>query len=142
MAKKHVPFYAIGSSVGKFGANQNPDVLLIQFFLNEIGKHPDFSPTKPATPLPVNGQCGESTIQWILWFQNFLKSKGVSVVVDGRVDAMQSVQPDWPNMKNFMPTLGHLNFSFRKRFKARHNDLESDPGTPAALQATFKSADF
>ena len=142
MAKKYVPFYAIEGSVGKFGSNKTADVSLVQFFISELAKHPDFAGSKPAVPLAVDGMYGNVTQQWITWYQNFVKSKGATLIADGRIDVLNPVPADWPNTTGNMYTIAHLNFSFRKRFKTRHGDLESDPTVPPTLRATFKSADF
>ena len=43
MAYKCVPYYNISQSVGKYGVNENLDVMLIQFFLSDDCQSPTLS---------------------------------------------------------------------------------------------------
>ena len=148
MAKKHPPFHNLEASVGRSAANKNTDVMLVQFFLSELAKHPDFTGPKPSTPQAVNGVCSsgdpnDPTQTWIRWFQNFVKSHGCPVIADGRVDPLANVPVNWPVASpGMIYTIMHLNGSFRKRYKSRHDALDKEPAAPPPLRDALKTTDF
>lgn len=141
MAEKWCPFYNVDSAVGKNCPNQTLDVMIVQFFLRELSAHPDFmSHGRPSQPCAVDGWYGPNTQAWIDWMQAFFKSKGMSITVDGRIDPAPN--SDWDaksSVSQTKYTITHINGSFRKRYKTRHDHLENDLGVPSALRAKFKT---
>ena len=136
MAKKFLPFYNVDAPVGKGAANQYDDVLLIQFMLSGIGRVPPHPLPPPTTPLAVNGTPSETLNEWVLWFQKCCKVTGQNVLVDGRIDPSRS------QTGSFYPpghghTMGLINITFRRRFRAAHDALERDPNCPIAIRTKF-----
>jgi len=115
--------------------------MTVQYFLRELSLHPDFAvPGRPAKTCAVDGIYGPNTQAWIAWMQQFFKSKGMSITTDGRVDPAPN--SDWDIKSKITQTkytITHMNGSFRKRYKARHNHLESDSAVPQALRSKFLS---
>jgi hypothetical protein len=138
MATKKLPFYNVSQSVGPMGTNKSEDVLLVQFFLSEIGKVPPHPLPPPPVPLAVNGQVSPVLGTWILWFQNCVKAAGKPVIVDGRVDPWLTPGADW---KGSSATIVHLNATFRRRFRDAHNALENAAHCPSVLRSKFQSQD-
>ncbi len=143
MAEKLLPFYNVEQAVGKNGFNQGSDVLLIQFFLSEIGKVPPHPIPPPTTPLVLNGDPNSVPllITWIEWFQKGVKAVGNPGVVDGRVDSAKTFDK-WSYFNNtkglFVDgTMQDINFAYRRRFKKAHNDLAHAPNCPPQLFTLF-----
>lgn len=134
MATKYLPFYNVDRSVGKGGVNSSDDVLLIQFFLSEIGKVPPHPIPPPSTPLVVNGIANQTLNEWILWFQNAVKKVGKVVTVDGRIDPAQIHNG---SRYGGQGTMAHLNVTYRNRFRAAHDALELASNCPGQLAGKF-----
>lgn len=136
MAKKFLPFYNVDAPVGKGGANQYDDVMLIQFMLSGIGKVPPHPIPPPTTPLVVDGTPSETLNEWILWFQKCCKAASQNVMVDGRIAPSRST-----NGSFYPPSHGHtmglLNMTFRRRFRTPHDALERDNTCPIPLRTKF-----
>jgi hypothetical protein len=144
MAIKWCPFYNVESAVGRYCPNQSQDVMLVQYFMRELGNHPDFTgmPGRPAKPCPVDGSYSEDTQAWINWFQQLLRSNALSVATDGRIDPARNPDANSTStISHTRYTITHLNGSFRKRFHNKHDHLESDSSVPAVLRAKFKKDD-
>jgi hypothetical protein len=142
MAGKWCPFYNVGAAVGRNATNLAPDVMIVQFFLRELSAHPDFAggTGRPAQPCGVDGFYGPNTQAWIDWLQCYLKSRGLSVTTDGRVDPAPN--SDWSakgSISQTKYTITHMNGSFRRRYRNRHDRLESDPAVPQTLRSKFQS---
>jgi hypothetical protein len=136
MATKFLPFYNVDASVGKGGANQYDDVLLVQYMLSGIGRVPPHPLPPPTTPLSVDGTPSPLLNEWILWFQKSCKAKAQNVMVDGRIDPSRSA-----NGSFYPPSHGHtmglLNITYRRRFRASHDAMERDQQCPMPLRTKF-----
>ncbi len=142
MAKKWTPFYNVDAAVGKNCPNQPLDVTLVQYFLRELGAHPDFmaQPGRPANPCVADGAYGPNTQAWIDWFQATVKANALSVATDGRVDPARNTDGNATStISHTRYTITHMNGSFRKRFHDRHDNLEADPKVPPPLRAKFQA---
>ena len=139
MATKFFPFYNVGQPVGKTGTNNSEDVVLVQFFLSEVAKVPPHPIPPPATPLTVNGMASPALTEWILWFQNCVKKVGKPVQVDGRIDPAMLHGGD---IYGGSGTIVHLNVTYRRRFRAGHNALETASNCPASLRMKFTGQDW
>ena len=140
MAEKWCPFYNVDAAVGLNAANLALDVMVVQFFLRELACHPDFAggTGRPPKPCTVDGRYGPETQAWITWIQTYIKSRGLSITVDGRIDPAPN--SDWSakgTISQTKYTITHLNGSFRKRYRNRHDHLESDPTVPQPLRSKF-----
>ena len=136
MARKFLPYYNVGQSVGNGGSNSPDDVMLVQYLLSRIGKTPPHPLPPPPMPLAVNGVATPLLNEWILWFQKCNKAIGEQVLVDGRIDSSKS------QGGSFYPpasgrTMFFLNTTFRRRFRAEHDALDLDPQCPMPLRAKF-----
>ncbi len=83
-------FYNVNHAVGPSCPNQHEDVLLVQYFLKSIYAHPNAA-SPPLHPpagqgMIVDGVAGPITFYWIKHFQEELKLRGESIVVDGKVN--------------------------------------------------------
>lgn len=136
MAKKFIPFYNVENSVGKGGINAPEDVMLVQFFLSEVGKVGPHPVPTPALPLTVNGMATPLLNDWILWFQEAVKKAGKGFVTDGKIDPAKMHGQD---IYQGTGTILHLNISYRKRYRAAHNVLESAPNCPGLLKSKFST---
>jgi hypothetical protein len=134
MAIKYVPFYNIEKSVGKGGVNNSEDVLLVQYFLSQIGKMPPHPLPPPGIPLTVNGVVTPLLYDWIDWFQKCVKKIGKPIVTDGKIDPAKVYGG---SIRGGNGTIVHLNATYRNRFRMPHNALETAPGFPPALGAKF-----
>ena len=134
MAEKYLPFYNISQPVGQGGVNSSEDVSLVQLFLSEVGKVPPHPIPPPTTPLLVNGIASPLLNEWILWFQKAVKQAGKQIIVDGRIDPARIHDGSYYGGRG---TIAHLNISYRKRFRANHNALETAPNCPGQLKGKF-----
>jgi len=80
-------YYNVSHPVGQGLVSFRDDVMLVQWFLNEIFyNHPSYqSQWLPDGDLEIDGKCGPITAEWILQFQ--VDSIGLAPLYpDGRVD--------------------------------------------------------
>lgn len=71
--------FTVDHAVGLHGANHRHDVLLVQFFLRALIPTPAGAPT-----IPLDGNCGRQTINWIRYFQAAYYDGGAGVREAGR----------------------------------------------------------
>jgi hypothetical protein len=138
MPKKHLPFYNVDKSVGKFAVNSPSDVLLVQFFLTEIAKVPPHPIPPPQTPLALNGVPSPALNEWIKWFQDATSKAGKVIIADGRIDPAQIHNGSiWGGQG----TIVHMNMTYRNRFRSSHDALEKAPNCPPGLSPGFAAAE-
>jgi hypothetical protein len=93
-------FYNVDAAVGKNCPNRRPDVLLVQYLLNECCKSPNFSYIRISVMddekyMTVSGTWESHWNTYLANFANQLKHSGRTVVQDGRVDPV-AVLPRGP----------------------------------------------
>jgi len=136
-----VPFYNIDSSVGRHGANNREDVLLVQFFLSEIGKRGPHPLPPPSNKLSVDGNADSTLEEWIEWFQMSVREVQGAGAFDKRVDPARTMNTP-AKQKNDrvvfdVGTMAALNITYRKRFKNEHDCLAKAGNCPVELRANF-----
>jgi len=135
MAFKDSVIYNLDDNVGRFMPNNRQDVLLVQFFLREIMNHPDSKAGRPpGNDISVDGLFGNQTETWIYAFQNLVKSKGLRVMVDGKVNTAPS---DYKARfgGGIGYTIFHLNGTYRRRWRTDHDYLDKCARVPVELRA-------
>lgn len=125
---KSFPFYNISHAVGKGGLNYGDDVWLVQYLLTEIANHPTGGgQSAPKQRLQLNGVYSPLMDDWILWFQRQLCEHGRNVRLDGRIDPLPSIGNQGfcrTNLQSSNWCITHLNSTFRKRYRSKHDRLE------------------
>jgi hypothetical protein len=139
MATRLEQFYNVEQAVGKGRPNVPDDVLLVRFFLSEIKGSAmagviEFDP--PGT-LPVVPTWDQKLTEWITAFQQAIKSKGSSVVVDGIVDPARGTASQKTTITNTTYTIVFLNRAYKANHKESHAALWAEPKAPAALRAAL-----
>lgn len=82
------PFYNLVHAVGANCPNHRDDVMMIQYMLRHLYVGA-LAYMKLPGEMKVDGICGPVTINWILTYQRQGRMRGVSVLVDGRVDRIR-----------------------------------------------------
>ncbi len=132
MAEKEIPFYNIRQSVGPGRANSRTDVMLVQFFLQQIFDHPNAVKDKPVgAKMEINGTYDEIVGAWIKQYQ---VSSRLPLVADGRVDRAPQQVAKTPRAHRFY-TITMMNYEYRAYYPAAHDHLEKHPSIPSLLQA-------
>ena len=143
MAYHLVPFYNIESSVGRHGANNREDVLLVQFFLSEVGNRGPHPLPPPATKLKVDGNADSVLEEWIEWFQMSVRKVHGKGIVDKRIDPARTMNTPAKQKKDRVAfdvgSMADLNITYRKRFRSEHDCLAKAGNCPAELRANFSS---
>ena len=122
MAKKNL-VYNLDKSVGKKGANQPDDVLLVRFFLRRLSEIPHLN--SPYKNLPIVTSFDNNLHDAILWFQKPVKAMGKSITADGQVD---------PAPKgDGLYTIVFMNGNYWKYFPKYKHYIEADPLFPHEL---------
>jgi len=123
-------FYNLTKPVGKNQPNLSLDVLLVQFFLNEVSAQPGSPIQLPGKRLDANGNVDQNTIDWISAYQ---KSKS-QLYTDGIVDPIpeRNLTASTP-VHNKSYTLFELNFDFELKQPEKFNKIWQHPRCPAAL---------
>lgn len=130
MAHKSYPFYNVSHSVGKNGLNNGDDVWLVQYMLMQIAQDPALGASAPDEPLRINGVYTPLLDVWIRWFQELVRARGGLVYIDSRIDPFPAPRKDGycrSAMPDHFHTIGHLNATFRRRYRAKHDHLEDQP---------------
>jgi hypothetical protein len=139
--------YDVDAAVGPGASNRRDDVLLVQFFLFEL--YSEVAELKKRDPFGdavrkkkrealVDGIFGPFTAAWILDVQRFIKSKGRTVHVDGRVDPSRSSYDKKSTITRTTYTIVHLNSAFRRRHMLQHDHLDRHPRIPAELKVKLR----
>ena len=141
MAYNLVPFYNIDTAVGRNGVNQREDVLLVQFFLSEIGKKGPHPLPAPATKLSVNGVADELLEEWIEWFQLSVRKAQGSGAVDKRIDPAKTMNTPAKQKHDRVAfdvgSMAAMNITYRKRFRSEHDCLAKAGNCPGELRGNF-----
>jgi hypothetical protein len=98
--------------------------------LTEISKDPMVAASAPAQKLPISGVYTSLLDEWIRWFQGQVKVRGNPVTVDGRIDPLPAIGNQGfcrSSMSGGFYTIVHLNATFRRRFRDKHDRLEDQP---------------
>jgi hypothetical protein len=137
MAFKDSVVYNIDANVGKGMPSQRQDVLLVQYFLRDVMNHPDSRAGRPpGNDISVDGLFGNQTETWIYAFQNLVRSKGGSVVVDGKVNKPPSdYRVRLAGGAGY--TILHLNATFRRRWRIDHDYLDKCGRVPGELRGAL-----
>lgn len=150
MAATHLKFYNVTDAVGPYQPNQRTDVMLVQFFLKEIG---DFwgllgpAPNGMAVsgfdlkilkPLQVNGTADQNLYQWIKWFQSMSSFGGTTAAQDGIVTPATSTSHKGARSR-VSYSIVKMNNAFRSFFSHRWENLASDGKVPSELGAALRS---
>jgi hypothetical protein len=98
--------------------------------LNQLATDPALAGTTPDSDLPVNGVYTSALDDWVFWFQDQLRQRGLPVTVDSRIDPLPAVRNSGycqEGMQGMFYTIAHLNATFRRRFPDKHDHLEAQP---------------
>lgn len=133
MATKYIPVYNISSSVGRGCANQQEDVMLVQFFLSRIAAGGSLPIKPPSMKLNMDGRFDDNMHNWIIWFQGACHIKGRQNSIDGKLT------PATGKMIDGDSTIMHLNASYRNRYGKQHDRLEEDGALPGLLKTKFET---
>ncbi len=108
-------FYNVNKAVGAGCPNQRTDVLLTQYFLQQIFKHvPDFQTDPyPGGVVVIDGIAGPQTFSAILHFQKVAKKRGWITSQDGRVDPPVGEQ-SFGSISHTQYTILSMNSAFKK----------------------------
>ncbi len=125
-------FFNVDVAVGRNAPNTSTDdILLVQYFLSLIGKHPRPGSTLTSlAAIPVTGRMNPETIAGLEAVQTL-----AGVTPDGRA----SVAKGYKFGANFY-TIVNLNFSVRTRFRAQWPNLEEMPDCPQHLNFAGRRA--
>jgi hypothetical protein len=138
------PFYNVRVAVGNNAPNNGDDVMMVQFMLMQIATDPVLRATAPDDDLDINGVFSPLLIDWITWFQEQCKAHGLPVFVDGRIDPLPGCSGSGftkPAMQGFFHTIVHLNATFRRRFRDKHDRLGDQPEL-ASIKEKFLADDY
>jgi hypothetical protein len=150
MAATHVKFYNVTDPVGPGQPNKRSDVMLVQFFLKEIG---DFwgmlgpSPNgmglsgfdiKILRTLDVNGSADQNLYEWIKWFQSISSLGGSSAAQDGIVSPAISAYHKGTH-SGVAYSIVKMNNAFNSFFPQRWEKLPSDGKVPGELKSALTS---
>jgi len=139
------PFYDVQTPVGNGAPNQDPDVMLVQYFLFSIyidegwplpfGPEPPDDVSDAGAIQPIDGVASPDLGKWISAFQAFANDNGLGTLqVDGIVShggaAWGHVKPRAANW-SAIHAMNHVLFLSNKE---RFWSLPSDPSVPAPLQ--------
>jgi hypothetical protein len=151
MAQTHVKFYNVSKEVGPGKPNVSDDVLLVQFFLSEIGDFwqilsgkPNSMGTSPLIdlkilkPLPVNGKADQNLYNWIKWFQSVSSFGGTSAALDGIVSPAPSALYKGSHSKVVF-SIVKMNNAFQSFFRSRWDNLPTDPKVPSQLRTALEN---
>lgn len=130
-------FYNVNMAVGENAPNMKEDVMLVQFFLQEVYKgQTSFDPPEvpPKGAMKVDGICGPITKNWLLKFQLDIRNRGRSVYADKRADKVKGVVS---SISNTIYTLIFLNAGVKK-VRPDFENLESAPDVPNELRPAFR----
>jgi hypothetical protein len=151
MAATHEKFYNVTKAVGPGQPNEGTDVMLVQFFLKEIGEFwgllgpapnsmgvtPLFN-HKVLKPLTVNGVADANLYNWIKWFQAIGSFGGTSAAMDGIVSPAPRRNHQGTNSKSAF-SIAKMNNAFWSFFPGRWDNLASDGKVPGALQTALRN---
>ncbi len=130
-------FYNVNMAVGDNAPNMKEDVMLVQFFLQEVYKgRTSFDPPEapPKGAMKVDGICGPITKNWLLKFQLDIRNRGRSVYADKRADKVKGVVS---SISQTIYTLIFLNAGVKK-VRPDFENLESAPDVPNELRPAFR----
>ncbi|TWS93967.1 hypothetical protein [Reyranella sp. CPCC 100927] len=139
MAYKEIPLYNLQRTVGPGCPNKPTDVMLVQFFLQQIYAHPRGAAHGPPGPkVAITGTSDGTTAAWIKHFQDDINASGsaIRIVADGKVDR-QPVQYRMTPRTHSNYTIAILNNTYRRFYKDVHDHLERHPLIPPPLKAEF-----
>src|SRR5262249_18275185 len=98
------PFYNLDTSVGLCRGNLRGDVLMVQYFLRKVFRHPmGVVGSFGLQELVVDGICGPITRSYINAFQTAMLKLGKTLKADGNID---SAPADGPKFETY--TIWHL----------------------------------
>lgn len=130
-------FYNVNMAVGDNAPNMKEDVMLVQFFLQEVYKgRTSFDPPEvpPKGEMKVDGICGPITKNWLLKFQLDIRNRGRAVSADKRADKVKGVVS---SISKTIYTLIFLNAGVKK-VRPDFENLESAPDVPNELRPAFR----
>lgn len=151
MAALGQPFYNVGSTVGKNGANARTDVMLIQYFIFNLIVTPSATWRKqqvfgglstapagadPSALFPFNGFPHKDLPLWIAGFQQFAPLQGQGfppMTVDGVVSPMPSHWGDRERHQGWF-TIQTLNQALSRANPEAFTSLLDVPDLPQALK--------
>lgn len=124
-------FYNVDTSVGRGGQNSDPDdIMLVQFYLQLIGKKPTAKTPPSLAAVKPTGVIDPITIQAI---EDFQRADGIQP--DGRVSVAQGYK-----YGAHYYTISTLNFNVRDRFKTQWPAIDKMPGCPPLLVTAARAA--
>lgn len=125
MAERLPPVYNTAKPVGAGEPNFTDDVKLIQQLLIDYAR---LTPawTTPSQALLASGAYTPVTGEWILSFQKFARTRGITIATDGKVHPMRTDNRlDWhAHFGGSWSTLYCLNVAVRKKDRAAHDGYE------------------
>jgi hypothetical protein len=130
-------FYNLNMAVGDNAPNMKEDVMLVQFFLQEVYKgRTSFDPPEvpPQGVMKVDGICGPITKNWLLKFQLDIRNRGYSIYADKRAD---KVKGRVSSISKTTYTVIYLNAGVKK-VRPDFENLESAPDVPNELRPAFR----
>jgi hypothetical protein len=132
-------FYNVDQGVGPdpTGFYRRDDILLVQYLLKKVWDNREkFTPPFPLPPAPgsieTDGYFGRITARWILQFQKNMRSRGRSILPDGRVDRAHGAIA---SISHTQYTIIHLNNGLRIAEPDTFANIIADPECPPELGA-------
>jgi hypothetical protein len=149
MAATHEKFYNVTDAVGPGQPNKRADVLLVQFFLKEIGDFWEILGPAPngmgvgsfdlkvLRPITLNGTADQNLYNWIKWFQSVSSFGGTAAAQDGVVSPAPSRYRKG-SASHVVYSIAKMNNAFQSFFPARWAGLAADGKVPGELKSALR----
>lgn len=137
-SEKNADFYNVSKAVGMGCPNWSEDVMMVQFFLQQIYLDADWKSHSPKGAMRVDGVCGPITRNWIAKFQIDARNSGSNIHVDGIVNNASNLENNQQaSITKTTYTIRAMNNFLRKGNKPLYSTLPVNPVVPPLLRLAF-----